>query len=64
MAKLLIRRNVGQSFHIGTDIVVTVTKVEGGRVTIDVIAPPEIVVLRDELFYRRKPAASTEESHT
>lgn len=60
---LLIRRLVGQSIHIGQDIVVTVREVQGGRVTFDVVAPRDVTVLRDELFYhRRKKPALTEEN--
>jgi carbon storage regulator len=51
---LLLKRNVGQSIHIGEHIVVTVNSVEGGRVTLDVVAPKEIPVLRDELIRRRQ----------
>lgn len=49
---LSIGRKIGQSFMIGDDIVVTVTKIHGGQVRMDVTAPRDIEVYREEVYRR------------
>lgn len=50
---LRIGRKIGQSFMIGDDIVVTVTRVQkSGLVWVDVKAPRNIEVQREEIYRR------------
>lgn len=46
---LVLSRKIGERIHIGDDIIVTVTKVSGNRVTIGIDAPQEVGILRGEL---------------
>jgi len=47
---LILKRSAGQTIVIGDHIVVTIHSIESGRVTLDVVAPKEIRVLRGELL--------------
>lgn len=49
---LILGRRVGETLHIGDDVVVTIQRIEGGRVTVGVSAPPEVTILRGELAER------------
>jgi carbon storage regulator len=46
---LVISRKVGESIVIGDSIVVTVVQTQRGRVRLGVEAPPDVLVLRQEL---------------
>ena len=46
---LVLTRNVGQSILIGDNIWITVVKVDGDQVRIGLDAPPEVIILREEL---------------
>ncbi len=46
---LVLSRKIGERIHIGNNIIVTVTKVSGNRVTIGIDAPQEVGILRGEL---------------
>jgi len=46
---LILQRREGDTVHIGDDIVVTVQHLNGGRVTLGVDAPPDVLILRGEL---------------
>lgn len=46
---LILARKCGEQILIGDDIVVTLLKICGSRVKVGVAAPPEVVILRDEL---------------
>ncbi|MBI1900899.1 MAG: carbon storage regulator [Planctomycetia bacterium] len=46
---LVLSRTQGQRIVIGEDIVVTVNKVDGNRVSVGIDAPREVRVLRGEL---------------
>ena len=58
---LLLKRRVGQAVHIGDHVVVTGKGVEGDRVTLDVVAPRDVAVLRSELLRRPKPDTNPRE---
>jgi carbon storage regulator len=51
---LVVSRNVGESIVIGDAVVVTVVRVEGGRVRVAVEAPAEVRVDRAEIAERRR----------
>lgn len=50
---LVFSRKVGQQFLIGDNIVVAISAVTGGRVTVAVQAPPDVLILRSELANQR-----------
>jgi carbon storage regulator len=45
---LVLMRRPGESIRIGDDVVITVTRVEGDRVSIGIQAPREVPILRDD----------------
>ena len=59
MSGLTISRRVGESFTAG-DVCVRVVKIQGGRVRVQIDAPPEIVISRDESRDHRKSVDRTE----
>lgn len=46
---LIITRKEGESFFIGDNIEITITKVADGNVKIGIEAPKEMIILRKEL---------------
>ena len=46
---LVLTRRVGESICVGDDVVVTVVHVGPGKVRIGIKAPPQALVLREEL---------------
>ncbi|KAA5545449.1 carbon storage regulator [Roseiconus nitratireducens] len=53
---LVLSRKDGQSIHIGSDIVVKVSQVNGSRVKLAIEAPREVPIRRAEIA--EKPAQS------
>lgn len=51
---LVLSRRAGQTLLIGKDIVLTVNRVAGNRVTVSIEAPKSLHIVRGEL--RDKPA--------
>ncbi|GAB5403227.1 MAG: carbon storage regulator [Aureliella sp.] len=51
---LVLSRKAGEKLVIGDNITVEVVKISGNRITLGIVAPPEIKVLRSEL--KEKPA--------
>jgi carbon storage regulator len=49
---LILSRKVGESIRIGDDVVVTVTRVGGGKVRVAIEAPPQVAIRREELRHR------------
>ena len=49
---LILSRKVGESIRIGDDVVVTVTRVGGGKVRVAIAAPPQVSIRREELKLR------------
>ena len=47
---LVLERQKGESILIGEEIVLTVTAIGNGRVRIGVQAPPETLILREEMY--------------
>lgn len=46
---LVLTRRPGQGLQIGDTIEVTVIRVEGDRVVLGVVAPPDVAIVRSEL---------------
>ena len=55
-AMLVLTRKVGQGIVISGNIVVCVLGLERGRVKIGVAAPPDTLVLREEVLDKPKPS--------
>jgi carbon storage regulator len=64
---LVIMRRVGESFHIGDDVVVTVVDISRGRVRVGIQAPRHVAINREEIHFRLREElakAATEEPET
>lgn len=46
---LVLSRKVGEKILIGNNVVVEVLKVHGNRITIGLVAPKDVTILRSEL---------------
>ena len=46
---LVLSRKVGESIFINETIRVTVVQAANGRIRLGIVAPPEVIVLREEL---------------
>ena len=55
---LVLSRKESERIRLGNNIVVTVVRVSGDRVRIGIEAPPDVIVLRDELQPRERVASS------
>ncbi|MNE88084.1 Carbon storage regulator [compost metagenome] len=47
---LVLRRRIGETVMIGTDIKVQILGVEGDQIKLGFIAPKDVQILRDELY--------------
>ena len=47
---LIITRKEGESFLIGDNVEITITKIADGNVKIGIEAPKEMIILRKELY--------------
>jgi carbon storage regulator len=54
---LVLSRRESERIRLGDSIIITVVRVAGDRVRLGIDAPPDVVVLREELEVR-KPAQS------
>ena len=59
---LVLSRKESERIRLGNNIIVTVVRVSGDRVRIGIDAPPEVIVLRDELQPREKVTSSEPKS--
>ncbi len=50
---LVLSRKQAERIRLGESIVVTVVRVSGDKVRLGIEAPPDVVVLRDELSPRK-----------
>ena len=50
---LVLSRKLSQQILIGSDITITVVKIEGNQVRLGIEAPPDISILRQELVARQ-----------
>lgn len=62
LTTIVISRNLGQSIHIGQDVIVTLTQIKDRRAQITVQAPADLAVLRGEkilnVVNRNKPKST------
>ncbi|MGQ4276426.1 carbon storage regulator CsrA [Pseudidiomarina sp. E22-M8] len=49
---LILSRKVGESLKIGDDVTITIAEVRGSQVRIQIDAPREIAVHREEVYYK------------
>ena len=56
---LVLSRKVGERVLIGEDIAVTIVRINGGGVRLGIEAPPNLVVVREELKDRAAVEASS-----
>ena len=49
---LILTRKSGESINIGKDIRVTIVEIQGKQVRLGIEAPPEMLVLREEVVVR------------
>jgi carbon storage regulator len=49
---LYVKRNPGETIHIGDNVIVRITKIEGNQVQIGIDAPREVPVHRGEHMRR------------
>jgi len=47
---LVLSRKIGETLHLGDNVVIEVRRVAGSRVTLAIDAPRELRILRGELF--------------
>lgn len=59
---LVLTRKAGESIHIGSNIKITVTKIQGNTIRIAIDAPTDIQILRSELIRADFPTASDYEA--
>ena len=52
---LVLSRREHERIRLGDSIVVTVVRLTGDKVRLGIEAPPDVVVLRDELTPRQEP---------
>jgi carbon storage regulator len=48
---LVLSRKLGQSFHVGSDVRVTIVKIDRNSVRIGINAPDEVSVQREEIAF-------------
>jgi carbon storage regulator len=48
---LVLSRKLGQSFHIGPDVRVTIVKIDRNAIRIGIDAPDEVSVQREEIAF-------------
>lgn len=58
---LILTRRVGETLMVGDDVEVMVMGVRGNQVRIGIKAPPEVVVLREELVEQAPDEAARAE---
>ena len=56
---LVLSRKVGETIRIGNDVVIRLTRVEGGRVSMGIQAPPQVRIVRGELESHSEIGACT-----
>ena len=52
---LVLSRKQTERIKLGDSIIVTVVRVSGDKVRLGIEAPPDVVVLRDELTPKQRP---------
>jgi carbon storage regulator len=49
---LIFTRRIGEEIRIGDDIRVKIIEIKGKQVRLGIIAPPEVIVHREEIYLR------------
>ena len=49
---LILTRKIGEGIILGDDIRIAVLEIRGKQIRIGIEAPPEVVVLREEIYQR------------
>lgn len=57
---LVLSRKENERIRLGDSIVLTIVRVSGDKVRLGIQAPPDVLVLRDELEAFPKPEATAE----
>lgn len=57
---LVLSRKENERIRLGDSIVLTIVRVSGDKVRLGIQAPPDVLVLRDELETFAKPEAAAE----
>ena len=57
---LVLSRREHERIRLGDSIVVTIVRLGGDKVRLGIEAPPDVVVLRDELTQRDQPTPPVE----
>ena len=52
---LVLSRKVDERILIGENIVITITRIERDKVRIGIEAPPDVIVMRQELLLEKRP---------
>jgi carbon storage regulator len=55
---LVLSRKLGQSFHVGPDVRVTIVKIDRNSIRIGIEAPGRVSVQREEIAFEVPPAQS------
>jgi len=53
---LVLTRRVGESIRVGDQIVITLVQMAPGKVRIGIEAPPDLLILREELAQNSAPS--------
>ena len=56
---LVLSRKESEKIKLGSDIVLTIVRVSGDRVRLGIEAPPEMLILREELDPANKDKSDT-----
>ena len=56
--RLMLTRQEGQSIRIGENVTVTIEAIKGSKVSVSVIAPVEVRVMRDDAKKLQPPGGS------
>ena len=60
---LVLSRKVGEKLVIDGNITVEVVRIQGNRITLGLVAPADVKILRGELNPRMKPSKKLDESN-
>ena len=55
---LVLSRKLGQSFHVGEDVRITIVKIDRNSVRIGIHAPDEVSIQREEIAFELPEAKS------
>ncbi len=56
---LVLSRKVGERIFVGDQVTITVVRITGGGVRLGIEAPPNLIVVREELMANVKPVKAS-----